>query len=210
MLRAIARLFNPLPPLEEFAQSGWATTCSPDDIIVAALLESMAKEPDLWICSIAQPYRGYSIATIGQSNDPRKQWIATDDINPSTYRRSGLEPIEVIASWEKASRDKDGCSPWVYRTVNGGSVSVNRVISLGPSGSRTVSSVAIEATAGTRFMAKAKLLTEQRAMAEAVARQAKLAMEANEKKWIMAERLLGMKRNEHGALVSEVQEGEVK
>lgn len=61
--------------------------------------------------------------------------------------------------------------------------------------------IALETEAGNVLTSRIAMLWEQLDEARKVAREAKANMEANERKWNLAETLLGMKRNEHGALV---------
>jgi hypothetical protein len=193
MWKLLARLFKPQSPLEAFANSGWSSTCSPDDLIVASLLESLVKEPDLWGEWKASGPCYNNMATPEQLKDKTRKWVdaGMNGMGAICLKRSGNEPLELVigsGGWEKTAKDRDGCSPWLYRPG-------------GTSSCIELNGVTLSQQASGRFLTTFKKVKADVAAAKELADKALAEMKANEKKWNMAEKMLGMKRNEFGALV---------
>jgi hypothetical protein len=189
MLRVIRSAFsavNPfnLPdtdPVERFANSGWSTAASPDDLIAAAIVESFAKDFDKW--QLQDIWRGVIVPYDSSLKyAPARERATLLQIHP----QSDQTVITVSLSLKRTAKDRDNRGPWLY-SIARGPCSVNGV-ELNNKASACIASA----------YCSIKL---QIAAAEAAALEAQAAMRINEKKWNLAESLLGMKRNEHGALV---------
>lgn len=192
-LNVVFNMFSPLPPLEAFANSSWSTECTPDDIIVASLLESVVKETGLWGNWKAGDYFDRTASKTVLSDKTRK-WINAKDgpTVPIYLQRYGNEPLELIirrGGWGKTSKDRDGQGPWFYRPspTSGCVIEFN--------------GVTLNSQASDRFLTTFKKIKADAAKAKEIADRCFAAMEENEKKWNVAETMLGMKRNEFGALV---------
>lgn len=151
-----------------------AGKASPDDIIAAAIIESFAKDFDDWKGSCPE-----GIAA--------KERVC----NEGDIRDSGAtlvnrkKKITIATKWVKGrSREGDGLNPWHYSCSG-----------------MCVNDVPLDAINARRIIQAHDRLKFRVEAAKEAARKAKADMERNEAAWNIAENLLGMKRNEHGALV---------
>jgi hypothetical protein len=144
--------------------------CSPDDIITAAIIQSIASNPDDWQFSgqlnYALSYVGHYSQNATLTNK-KKKIVITFIFEGYAYKDKGK-------SYVQAKYRACGCS------VNGVELSHAHFKSV---------------------IRSWEALTSKLKAAKDAADKAKSEMDRNEQAWNIAESLLGMKRNEHGALV---------
>lgn len=144
--------------------------CSPDDIITAAIIQSIAKNPDDWQFSGALHYPLYYVGRQSHNaslTNKKKKIVITFIFEGYDYKDKGM-------SYAQTKYRACGCS------VNGVEQSKPHFKSI---------------------LSSWETLTSKLKAAQETADKAKRAMDRNEQAWNIAESLLGMKRNEHGALV---------
>lgn len=167
-----------------------ANACTPDELIAAYIVRSFVNDFDSWAEEASR-----TLVEKGKVRCSREtrvlSWKAAGEA--CNYLSNKDKDLKLETALEKAAVDGDGHDPYYYAAT--GAVSVNGVL-LEEASSRFI------VTSWNRLKAKhAEALT--------VAEKAKADMAASEKKWNLAESLLGMKRNEHGTLVPVVNtEGE--
>jgi hypothetical protein len=172
----------------------YATATSPDQIIVAGVLQSITADFNDWTWATDgySTRNGYKVPKWPEieeyyDSDDRKYLTSNGKGSMTLTRKriNGRFAKEIVVCMEytvKTSRyDRLVGVTWGQVTVNG--VAINPPI------------------LGLKIFLEYKKLKAALIKAEKVAADAKKAMEANEAKWNLAESILGMKRNEHGALV---------
>jgi len=120
------------------------------------------------------------------------KWSCTDikELQKEYYWRSDMPKNtvwsdgEIVLSWSVESNGKKGD----YHRAGVGKCCVN-------------DDVFLDLTTSVRLYEDMKSLSTKIAAAKQIAADVKREMELNEKKWNLAEKLLGMKRLENGALV---------
>jgi hypothetical protein len=160
-------------PLTRFAQSGYATATTPDMIIAAAIVDSFAKEFEAWTA---------------KDLCRKSEYYKYPDLSPTLTNADKDIKIEFgVRSWRGDADGGDSnrsyhCKDWQSEGTK-------------------VNGIAIELRAA-RLIASSyeKLLLRRKALKEQEAASL-AAMKRNEAAWNIAEKLLNMKRNEHGALV---------
>ena len=158
---------------ERLAASPWATATTPDQIIVAHILQSIAKNPDQW----SWRYKALPIF------DLTHKYTKHDDI-PYGIRGANefwLKGPDILVQF---TTNNDGSRPGWYMTCE---VTVNQNMKL-------------DKESGDVLTTRLALLWSQINELRETALIAQANMEENERKWNLAEKLLGMKRNEQGAL----------
>ena len=160
--------YRKAPPEERFADSKWAKAATPDGLIAAHCIQSIAKNFDDWELRI-----GYSEVEQYLPADPNYK-LGQDAvlINPKK---------DLIILF----RDLYDAIQWRYQKCDG----------------FLCQGVPLDTDEGGKILAAFCEIRERRKKLEAEARAAKQRMEENEKKWNLAESLLGMKRLPGGALV---------
>lgn len=149
-----------------------ANATTPDQLIGAALVESFAKEFDDWS---HEQYNTYNRST------------SDDNVWLEKWRNRGFKSVQTYdTNFFYNSKKK---LLIVYRK-NGNIRSNFRV-----------NDVPLSTVIGETVIEEYVKLEQQVKEAKAAAAKAKREMEENEAKWNLAEKLLGKKRNEHGALV---------
>lgn len=175
MLRAIRSFIrfaygDDLPPLEKWCFKN-STKCSPDEIIAAAIIESIAKDFEAWDWSECSTY------TVP------KDWA------PPKYRiSSGLDR-------RLRNKAKDITIYYDHAYKGGGNYEDR---------SFYVNGTALDAVCGRSITSQYKALKKRRDAVKAAEAKAIADLQRNEAAWNLAEKLLNMKRNEHGALVPAV------
>lgn len=162
-----------LSPAEKFAKSPLAVAATPDGLIAAHCIESIAKNFDDWAL------------THGNDLTPRACFTSK-----YLYRLKN-EKTDVDICWTHSKTyypdyPFDDSEEWTDFLVNG---------------------VPIVHCEGQKIRRAYIRVKDAREKLEAEAAAAKKRMEENEKKWNLAERLLGMKRLPSGALVPKDYEG---
>lgn len=160
---------------ERLASSPWGTGTTPDQIIVAHILQSVVKKPEDWRwrnkvlpeCDLLARYKELS-------NTP-------DDLRYGTTSFDLIGPDVSVLFELRIDKTNYGWKLFSVVTVDDGT--------------------RLDREAGDLLTTRIGLLFKQLAEVKRVAAKAKADMEAHERKWNLAEKLLGMKRNEHGALV---------
>jgi hypothetical protein len=175
-LRKLVRIAygDDLPPVERWAMRH-ANKCSADEIIAAAVIQSMAKD-----------ISAYSLSDFSIRCADRKK-----DLNKPSAELKGPKVVVIFerSGWIRGkSRDNDGIRPWKYHPDG-------RIVKV------VVDGVSIRPSIGAEILSRYRRLSKVLTASQQVAAKAKADMERNEKAWNLAEKLLGMKRNEHGALV---------
>lgn len=151
----------------------YAKACSPDDLIVAHILESFAKDITEWkITLLAGSYDQLSGYQYGAVLDGPNGLALFLEVNPT----QGIS---------KRLNEENGIQSAVVR-LDGERVELSGLM-------------------GHNIWKAYSKIRKNFDAVQATAAKALADMQAAEKKWNLAERLLGMKRNEFGALVPVVQ-----
>jgi hypothetical protein len=165
------RTTTKLPTVEEWSQQH-ANKASPDGIIAATIVESLAAH---W-----------------------EDWVATDlEHKQGVYRRD-LELVPSLVNNKKKITVSFGVREWTTRTDE---YSPKVFHKDWQSEGTKVNGVAIELKAARYIAAGYERLAKQQKALQERAAEAKRNMEANEAKWNLAEQLLGFKRTAEGVLV---------
>lgn len=176
-------LFGPVVDAEN---NSYATATTPDQLIAASFIRSMTEDFEAWEVTHWE--------RIFQDTSRRAEGYQAGFIWNNKTR------IGFVFHNEVKSRDKDGIAPWVL-----GSWTCYVVKGEKPRewGFETETNKEVQLnTASSNFLMKNRAeLSLAHKIAKEKAAQALAAMKANEAKWNIAEQLLGMKRNEFGALV---------
>lgn len=176
MLQLIHKFIrNPqqLPTIEEWSMRH-ANKASPDGLIAAAVVESLAQhwedweEHDLKIKTDYYRYPDYSPALINSKKKLVIKFGITKWRSDSDGRRGGS------TSWYSADWRSEGMR---------------------------VNDILIELKAARYITAGYERIAKQQKKLQETAARAKQEMKESKQKWDLAENLLGMKRNEFGALV---------
>lgn len=171
-LKALLRfLWDGSAPPLSIEEHPYATATTPDDIIAAAVIESFAKDFEEWTLS------GELNPYLGRHEDPPE---------PALKNQKRLLVVRFKLERVPIRHDRytipSGYRSWAPDTA-------------------IVNGTAINRAASDRILAAWKKLNADFQAAKAAAEKAKRDMEENEKKWNLAEQLMGMRRNEFGALV---------
>jgi hypothetical protein len=170
---------------ERLAASPWAKATTPDQLIVAHILHDYAKNPDNWKTfgsfpnALANPHTRSHYRPDGYSDKDATRWYRTDTF---VFTLTDGKATAKLFTYIK-NKDGDGCSPWYEKYFF------------------EVNNVRLDDKANLELFSKIKSLMTQKKEAEIAAARALVQLEENERKWNLAETLLGMKRNEFGALV---------
>lgn len=171
-----------LSPVERWSLRN-AKTCSADEIIAASIIQSFASHFEDWTLKdvdLTKVDRRDGRFISGNRSGPAGSILLINSKKNIT--------VKLYPTWRKQeSRDGDGLNPWFFALVGVKKAFVNDI--------EVSDSLATTVWASWARVERAHKRTE-----EAAAR-AKADMERNEKAWNLAERLLGMRRNEFGALV---------
>jgi hypothetical protein len=163
-------------PIERWALHN-ANRASADDLIAAAIVESLAKNYDQWRFRMPADdgFTRRDVYQYGGTVGPENRCLVLEN-----------KTKNVTFSWkvrEEYRYDSPNKYHWETPTVNGVEIE-----------ERMANWILKEAIKARKVYRKAKEAADR----------AKKNMEDNEKKWNLAEDLLGMKRNEFGALVPKV------
>lgn len=161
--------------LETWARNA-AKLTTPDDLIAASVIGSFAKDYDKWV--LYGDWFARAPRYVKKLNLCRNREEYTAKLTNRSTK------LAVCIYREKTSRDRDDIEPWIDlpdRCVVGG--------------------VVLNERASAHIVSAWKQISAKVKAAEEAAAKAKADMELNEAKWNLAEKLLGMKRNEYGALV---------
>lgn len=170
---------------ERLAASPWAKATTPDQLIVAHILHDYAKNPDNWKISGTLPkslcgfHTGSHNRPDGYINKDSKTWFRT---NLFVFTLTDGKVKATLFTYIK-NRDGDGCSPWFESYLF------------------EVNGIRLADSSQKQLFKNLKALMTQKKEAEIAAAKALVQLEENERKWNLAETLLGMTRNEFGALV---------
>jgi hypothetical protein len=179
MLFSIKSFFsNKLPTVEEWSRRN-ADVATPDDIIAAAIMQSFAKDFKDWKGSEYLAGDAKQAYKTGQY-DVMIPNPSTDQMKTVTLRNSKTG-IQIIRGVFHRSM-YDGPDKYWY-------------------GKTFVDGVELDERQAQKLMRAYLAILKQVQATEEAARQAKRVMDRNEAAWNLAEKLLGMKRNEFGALV---------
>lgn len=160
---AIAARRTPPDP----TQHPYAKATTPDDIIVAVCIESIAKNFDDW-----------------KFHNKGAEW------NTKSFRPNPYTCNCVLKNEKKGLlvQFRGYASPWaVYEEHTYDEYHIN--------------GLPVTTTRGQKIYEAFEKVKAAREKLAAAAAKAKREMEENEKKWNLAEKLLGLERNENGALV---------
>lgn len=158
-----------------------ARATTPDQLIEAVVIQSIAKEFEKWslqdhtwpMKAVPSRSAGYARA-LNEQKVPRINFI----------NRSKSIQCVIELDWRYQYNDDD--ERWEY---------------LPNMESFTVNGAKLSGQAGERIMKSYVKIREQLRKAEEEAAAALKRQQDNDKKWNVAEELLGLRRNEHGALV---------
>lgn len=170
---------------ERLAASRWATAATPDQIIVAHILQEYAKNPDNWTTSgtlpdsLSESKTSGSYEPVGYKRRDTTTWYPT---HQNIFKMTDGKAVVSLLTFVK-NKDGDGLAPWFQKHF----FEVNKI--------RLCDS------SSTQLFNTLQVLIEKKKQAEIAAAKALAELEESERKWNLAEDLLGMKRNEFGALV---------
>lgn len=180
-------------PIERWSLRN-ADRCSPDEIIAAAIIESLAKDFEDWTVTGALGADEFRV-------EPQRVCATQQEAEKKSKLRHGRtyyswhshknyliiknqkKDITFTHGWRRLAEDGDDVAPWHYicdTEVNG---------------------VQFDTACAEKVAREYRRLAARVQAAKEVAAKAKRNMERNEAAWNLAESLLGMKRNEFGALV---------
>lgn len=170
----------PLDPVNNWM----AKATTPDELIAAHIIQSMATDFEAWD-------QEYCLSSDGVRMD---RWsLDSHDSNLAYHAQSKYWIIqrgpELKFSFRLICGQEKKNSSWVWKRA----YEYFRV-----------NEVEFSPSCGLKIIEAFLRLKKEYKTVQAVAAKAKADMEANEKKWNLAENLLGMKRNEMGALVPTV------
>jgi hypothetical protein len=166
-------------PVERWALRN-CNRATPDGLIASAIVESFAKDFKDWDGDISNVSTKIGKVCCSEG-DPR---VSAASAKLTNHKKK----IVISAGWVRGkSRDNDGLNPWYFH-----------------SDGLTVNGESLEEQAADYIVSNWRTIKQRVEAANAAAEKAKRDMERNEKKWNLAEDLLGMKRNEFGALVPKV------
>ncbi len=148
-----------------------ANRCTPDDIIAAHYIELIAREFDNFKLIHRYSFQQKDFERFTGHPD----WCLV--YQPKAGRKF---PARIF--WKTSEEYKDRKSIKRHHNFE-------------------IDKVKIDEAAGNRIVAAYKDVEEKWKVAKEAAKKAAEELAINEAKWNLAERLLGMKRNEHGALV---------
>lgn len=150
-----------------------ANKATPDDIIAAAVIQSFAKDFEHWSGNLS-------------ANLPSHRICCNAGSEPDGHvLKNSKKNLTLISKYHKGkSRDNDGLNPFYYHNKG-----------------LLVNEIPLQPDAAKRVLRAYQEVKQRVDRVKAVADKAKEDMERNETAWNLAEKLLGMKRNEFGALV---------
>jgi len=181
---------------ERLAASGWATATTPEELIAAHIIQEFAKNPNSWTCTGKFPTN-----LVERRSDNRNPVVPSYERPNKTRWYRGITPVFTMtrdhvmlsAAAYYRNADGDGAAPWFEKNC----LEVSCTDTKDPA-------IILADDLALQLFLSIQAIFVQKAKAEEAAAQAQKDMEENERKWNLAERLLGMKRNEHGALVPAV------
>lgn len=192
MIAFIKRMFAPIDAVGFYANLPLARTTSPDQIIAAAVVQSFAKHFTDWKVS-SKAYSRFA-SNAPSSDDPfnEKSFYYPSDGREfaSSYSHGGFYELQLTNSSKKMKltfKFEETRSASSYHYFN-----VTRVY---------VDGVELDKKHSEFIILNWKKIQKEVAATEAAAATAKKNMEKNDAAWNVVERLLGLKRNEQGALV---------
>lgn len=171
-----------ITPVERWAKRN-AKLCSPEDLIEAHIIRSIAKDFDDWeLVAVGKGTPGLTrdrwyeeVKTIKEKHPHLDvQWLNRLLRNRRKHRN--VKTVNIL--WSDNCNDLEDYFSNFF--VNG---------------------IQFRGTSGSNIVEAFETINRQRQEAAAVAAKALREQQANEAKWNLAEELLGMVRNEHGALV---------
>jgi len=177
---------------ERLAASGWSKATTPEELIAAHILHEFAKNPDKWEVRGTLPTKlNEEIQT--SSSFEIEDYKRGDKVTWYNYAAGTFtmtDGMTILKTYSQVrNKDGDGYAPWFMRS----SLQVQAHGFDDPP-------VNLPLDLGQQLVNSIRAIIDGRAKAERVAAEAKAQMEENERRWNMAERLLGMRRNEQGAL----------
>ena len=175
----VLKPFFVLPPLDPVLDHPYAKATKPDDIIAAHILASFAKNFEDWTVSATRNGLAKAFPNLIKLGQHDRAY--TEEQFDITFVNT-KENISVVVEYDYSKSYYD---TYYARKVKGGKVNG---FSFCPTLLMSIHN-------------KYDALKVQLAEAKRVAAEAKKRMEENEAKWNLAEKLLGMRRNEFGALV---------
>jgi hypothetical protein len=192
-------LYGPsLPTVEQWAQHN-STKASADGIIVAKIVDSFARHFDDW--KVTGDYKQLivtpcppSCSSLKKSSQTELFGFVLEQVNGKFCQKISVS-VKVRLNWWSEYKVDSINHEWGW--VRG--TSSLECLQL------CVNDVDLDPKLGLQLVHKYSSLAEQLAKAKAVAEKAKREQALNEKKWNLAEELLGMTRNEFGALVPKQQ-----
>lgn len=162
-----------------------ATATTPDKIIVAAVIQSFAKEFESW----TKPYGGYATSDGLTLPDLKGRGLRDHkDTDTSRFhlKKAGSKPLEVKGEYSR-KRWRDGSYDYHVFAIEWRELKVNG-INLDPKHIPEI-------------LRAYSLVADTKRAAEETARKAKQDMERNEQKWDLVENLVGMVRDANGRVV---------
>ena len=180
-------LFPPkLPSVEEWSQHN-ATKATADGIIVANIVDSFARHFDDWQVSGLFP-------------------LPKDNKLPRYAKKRGGPYQRSVTFFRERINGKfsQKIVVTIKVTTQGWALAYDYSVDSGDFfefDSLDVNGVSLDPKLGEEIFLKYSRLAEQITKTKEAAEKAKRELEHNERKWNLAESLLGMKRNEFGALV---------
>ncbi len=172
--------YGDLPQVME--DNSYSRACNPDEIVIAAVLQSFAKHVDDWeMCRRDHNYHRQ------RTSDPQFIYIK----------------VSTKVSNKRAIYFTNGDAIYLRNKKKDVTVRIKSVPFAGSYkiGEITVNQVPVDVKYYPLICKHWEDSQGKLERLKETARKAKLEMELNEKKWNLAERLLNMKRNEHGALI---------
>ena len=183
LFKSFPILFEPLPITVETWAEHNANRATPDGIIAATVVELFVKDFDGWSAKDLEKFSRYGGTYVE---------AARNKYSPQLFHKGKNIDIKFgVKKWEEGEYDGTKCADWCSEGT-------------------TVNGLAVELKAARYIAAGWEKIAKQQEKLKTAAARAKANMERNEAAWNLAEKLLGMKRNEQGALVPIVKADEEK
>lgn len=161
-------------PAEKWAMKN-SNLCSPEELVAAHIIQSIAKDFDDWKL-IEKDTQGWPT-----TSDFHSKWNTVDSYHygisrmlQNRHKRKNVKAVTIF-----------------FRRLNNDHCDFN------------INNTPFDDQTGQRIVAAFDEIKQKRDKAERIARRVLEEQKALDARWNLAESLLGMKRNEHGALVPE-------
>jgi hypothetical protein len=162
----------------------YAKATTPDELIAAKICNLIATDFEAWAATGA-----WKLPEIERHH--KLNWRHYDTTYGESFtlesEKYNVRVTGAVAKKQARYSGSQGYSEYYYYSIIIKDLAVN--------------DVAVDAKVGIPILSDYGKIRMQFEEAQRVAKEAKATMEAEEKKWNLAETLLGMKRNEQGALV---------